>query len=113
MLERSAHYRMTGAQTMRHFRKCPNTPDAGQDTLAFWLVDLSPVDELLARSSDDIRNYGRVSLDSEERILRKGDLGLLIILVDADLDDRQKGTPFLFTSLDAPLDTCPDPGGQV
>jgi hypothetical protein len=36
---------------------------------------------------------------------------LLIVLVDPDLDDREKGTPFFMSPLDAPLDFRSDLGG--
>jgi hypothetical protein len=89
------------------------TPGWSQHALALLLVDLSPVDESLARPSDNVRNDGWVTIDSEEGIFGKGDLRLLIVLVDPDLDDRQEGTPFFFTSLDSPLDLCSDLGGQM
>jgi hypothetical protein len=67
------------------------------------------VSELRPSSCHDFRDGGRVRLASEQGIRWKRHLGFLIVLVDANLHDRQQRTSFPLTLRDAPFHLCPDP----
>jgi len=71
------------------------------------------VSELLPCSSHNLRDNGRVSLDSKECIRWKANLRLLVVLVDPDLDDGEKRTSLPLTLLYAPPHLCPDLERQV
>ena len=69
--------------------------------------------ELVSSSCNDLRDDGRVGLDSKKGIRGKHHLGFFVVLIDPNLDDGQEPTAFLLTVFDAPLDLGPDLWGQM